>query len=74
MSRFVESAAGAAPARSVLAAAVRGAEEKVPLDQVPKPALDAAKKRFPAAVSEGASTETDKGKTVYEVTFTQNGK
>src|SRR4051812_1069756 len=74
MPRFAKPAAGAALALFVLAAAVRADEEKVPLDKVPKPVLEAAKKRFPKAEIKGASKETDKDKTVYEVTFKQDGK
>jgi hypothetical protein len=74
MPRIATRAAGAALALFVLAAAARGDEEKVPLDKVPKPVLDAAKKRFPKAEIKGASKETDKDKTVYEVTFKQDGK
>jgi hypothetical protein len=74
MPRFAKPAAGAALALFVLAAAARADEEKIPLDKVPKPVMDAAKKRFPKAEIKGASKETEKDKTVYEVTFKQDGK
>jgi Putative beta-lactamase-inhibitor-like, PepSY-like len=48
--------------------------EKVPLDKVPKPVLDAAKKRFPKAEAMAASKGTADGKTVYEITLKQDGK
>lgn len=74
MRRFTSLAAGATLALFVVAAAARGDEENVPLDKVPKPVLEAAKKRFPKAEVKGASKETENGKTVYEVTFKQDGK
>lgn len=74
MRRFTSLAAGATLALFVAAAAARGDEEKVPLDKVPKPVLEAAKKRFPKAEVKGASKETENGKTVYEVSLKQDGK
>jgi hypothetical protein len=53
---------------------VRADEEKVPLDKVPKAVLEAAKKRFPKAEVVGASKETEKDKTVYEVELKEAGK
>src|SRR5262249_10950711 len=47
----------------------RADEEKVPLDKVPKPVLEAAKKRFPDAKFTEASKEDENGKTTYELTF-----
>jgi hypothetical protein len=58
----------------VLAAPVRADEEKVPLDKLPKAVLEAAKKRFPKAEVIGASKETEKGKTTYEVELKEAGK
>src|SRR6478736_4892021 len=55
-------------------APVRADEEKVPLDKVPKAVLEAAKKRFPKAEVVGASKETEKDKTVYEVELKEGGK
>ena len=74
MPRFAKPVAGAALALFVLAAAARADEEKVPLDKAPKPVVEAAKKRFPKAEVKGVSKETDKDKTVYEVTLKQDGK
>jgi uncharacterized membrane protein YkoI len=54
-------------------AGARGAradEEKVPLDKVPKEVMDAIKARFPGAKLQGASTEKENGKTVYEISLT----
>ena len=64
----------AAVAVFVLAAPARADEEKVPLDKVPKAVLETAKKRFPKAEVVGASKETDKDKTVYEVELKEAGK
>lgn len=64
----------AAAAAFVLAAPVRADEEKVPLDKVPKAVMEAAKKRFPKAEVVGASKETEKDKTVYEVELKADGK
>jgi biopolymer transport protein ExbD len=64
-------------AAAVLIAAigpVRSDEENVPLDKVPRAVLEAAKKRFPKAEIKGASKETEDKKTVYEITFKENGK
>lgn len=64
----------AAVAALVFAVATRADEEKVPLDKLPKGVLEAAKKRFPKAEVVGASKETEKDKTVYEVELKENGK
>jgi hypothetical protein len=53
----------------LVAAAARADEEKVALDKVPAPALEAVKKRFPNAETKAASKETEDGKTVYEITL-----
>lgn len=58
----------------VFAGSVRADEEKVPLDKVPKAVVEAAKKRFPKAEVVGASKETDKDKTVYEIELKLDGK
>jgi hypothetical protein len=57
-----------------LACGVRAAEEKVPLDKVPKAVLDAVKKRFPRAKLVEAARETEDGKTEYEITVKEDGK
>lgn len=64
----------AAVALVVLAGPARGDEDPVPLDKVPKPVLEAVKKRFPKAEAKEASKETTDGKTVYEVALQQDGK
>lgn len=58
----------------LFAATAAADEEKVPLDKVPKPILDAVKKRFPKAEVQGASKEKEGDKTVFEVTLKQVGK
>jgi biopolymer transport protein ExbD len=66
----------AAVALVALSAPVRADdEERVPLDKVPKPVLEAVKKRFPKAEVKEASKETsgDK-KMVFEVTLNEKGK
>jgi hypothetical protein len=54
-------------------AAARSDEEKVNLDKVPAPALEAVKKRFPGAEIKGASKEVEDGKTLYEITLKDKG-
>jgi uncharacterized membrane protein YkoI len=49
---------------------VRAAEEKVPLDKVPKAVLTAVKAKFSGAKLTGASTEKEDGKVVYEIALT----
>src|SRR5262245_62560155 len=48
-------------------------EEKVALDKLPKPVLQAVKDRFPRGELIEASKETEKGKTEYEVSLKLNG-
>jgi hypothetical protein len=55
-------------------AAARADEEQITLDKVPKPVLEAAKKRFPKAEVKAASKEGEGDKLVYEVTLKQDGK
>jgi hypothetical protein len=74
MSRVAKSVAGTALALFVLAAALRAQEAPLALDKVPRPVLDAAKKRFPKAEVKGASKEGEGDKMVYEVTLKQDGK
>jgi uncharacterized membrane protein YkoI len=60
----------------VLAVHVRAGEEgekKVDLKKVPKAVLKAVKAKFPGAKLLGASTEEEKGKTVYEISLTYKG-
>jgi hypothetical protein len=47
----------------------RDDEVKVPLDKVPKAVMDSVKAKFPSAELTGASKETEKGKTSYEVSL-----
>ncbi|MGP0068871.1 MAG: PepSY-like domain-containing protein [Isosphaeraceae bacterium] len=52
---------------SVLNAAARADEEKVPFDKLPAAVQKAIKRKFPKAEFEGASKEVEDGKTIYEV-------
>jgi uncharacterized membrane protein YkoI len=54
----------AAPVTALLA------EEKVPLDKLPKPVTDALKDKFPDAKLKKAVKETQGGETIYEVSLT----
>jgi uncharacterized membrane protein YkoI len=51
------------------ATAARSDDEKIPLDKVPKPVLDALKARFPGAELKGAEKEKDGDKVVYDVSL-----
>jgi uncharacterized membrane protein YkoI len=53
----------------LLVLAVRADEEKVALDKVPKPVLDAVKAKFPKAELKGAAKEIKDGKTLYEISL-----
>ena len=55
---------------SLFAMSLRADEKKIDLDKVPKPVMDAVKAKFPDAKFSGASTETEDGKTIYELAFT----
>jgi hypothetical protein len=55
-------------------AVVRAGEEKVALDKLPKPVVEAVKKRFPKAEMLSAVKETTDGKTAYEVTVKDDGR
>jgi hypothetical protein len=56
-----------------LGAPSRGDEQKIPLADVPKVALDAVKAKFPAAELKAAAKETEDGKTTYEVSLKNKG-
>jgi uncharacterized membrane protein YkoI len=53
---------------------VRAEEQEVPLDQVPKAVIEAIKAKFPGATLSEAETETEDGKTIYEVTLNYKGQ
>ncbi len=55
------------------AASSRADEAKVELDKLPKPVVDAVKKKFPQAELNSASSEKEDGKLVYEVNI-KDGK
>jgi hypothetical protein len=52
---------------------LRAQEEKVDLDKVPAPAVQAVKKRFPEGKISAASKETENGKVAYEITLKDKG-
>src|SRR5262249_21199685 len=59
----------------VLLAARAGADgEKVPLDKIPKPVMDAVKARFPGCEITSAEKETMDGKVIYDIELKHNGK
>jgi uncharacterized membrane protein YkoI len=53
-----------------VATPARADEKTVPLDKVPKPVMDAVKAKYPGANIKKAATETEEGKTVYEIALT----
>src|SRR5258708_7063544 len=57
----------------VVATSARAADEKVPLDQVPKPVMATAKAMYPGAKITAAVKEVEDGKTTYEVTLKDKG-
>jgi hypothetical protein len=62
-------------AAALLAAlAGQAAEQKVPLEKLPKAVTAAVKKRFPKAEMVRAEKESEKGKTLYEVGISDKGK
>src|SRR5438128_950476 len=73
MRRIPTATLAAALVLSTLSAPARSGE-KVALDKVPKPVLEAVKKRFPKAEVSGASKSTVDKKTVYEVSLKEGGK
>ena len=55
--------------------AMRAAEEKKELKDVPKACVESVKKRFPKGeLTEASKEEADDGKTVYEISVKQEGK
>jgi len=61
-------------ALAIVSGAVCADESKVALSEVPKGGLEAVKAMFPAAEVTGAAKETDKDKTVFEVTLKEKGR
>src|SRR5262249_32247563 len=58
-----------------VATGATGADEKnVPLDKVPQAVSGAVKDRFAGAKLVGAETETEEGKTVYEIAIEHKGQ
>ena len=58
----------------LFATAALAREEKVALDAVPAPVMDAVKARFGAAKVTGAGKETEHGRLVYEVSLEEKGR
>jgi hypothetical protein len=56
-----------------LAGMVGADEEKVPLDKVPAAVMRAVKDKYPDATLVGATTETENGQKMYEVTLKDKG-
>ena len=57
-----------------LAVGARGAEEKIPVKQLPKAVRKAVKAKFPKAEIAGAAKEEEGGKTTYEVMLKVKGR
>jgi hypothetical protein len=72
MSFIVKLVPAAAFCWLILAPTGRADEKKIPLDQVPKVVSDAVKARFPGATLVSAETETEEGKTSYEIALKHN--
>ena len=70
MRKFGWSLAAVAALGLLFSAAARAQEEKIDLNKVPKPVLDAVKAKFVGAKLTGAAKEMAEGKVVYEVAFT----
>ncbi len=49
-------------------------EKKIPLGEVPKPVLDAVKKKFPHAELKEATKEVDDDETTFEISLLNAGK
>jgi uncharacterized membrane protein YkoI len=73
-SALIGIAGGTLPLLLLLVWPGRADEEKVDLDRLPKPVLQAVKDRFKDAEVKGASKEKEDGKTVYEVTIRLKGQ
>jgi uncharacterized membrane protein YkoI len=56
-----------------LASGSKAQEAEIPLDQVPKPVMDAGKAKFPGAKIREAAKEMENGKTVFELAITHEG-
>jgi len=63
----------AAAAALMVVSFLSAADEKVPLDKVPKKVTDAVKARFPGAEITSVEKETENGKVVYDIELKQKG-
>jgi uncharacterized membrane protein YkoI len=59
---------------ALAAPAFAGKEQAKDLDKIPKAVMDALKAKFPGAKITKWTKETEDGKLVYDIEFTQNGK
>jgi hypothetical protein len=57
----------------VPALSLRADEEKIAIDKLPRPVLNAFKAKFPGATINAAIKEEEDGKTVYEIESTRDG-
>ena len=74
---FVRSLVAALSLLVVVASTIHGAEgaeEKIALDKVPKPVLDALKPMFPEAKLAAASKKEKEGKVSYSLNFTNKDR
>jgi uncharacterized membrane protein YkoI len=70
MTKLLNGLAGLAVVAIAATAFVRADEEKIDLEKVPKPVMDAVKAKFPDAKLTGAAKEKDGDKIIFEVAFT----
>jgi uncharacterized membrane protein YkoI len=73
MRKFIRGLWAVTVAMAFSVPAARAAEEKVPLDKLPKPVTAAVKAKFPDAELKGAEKEEADGKTIYEVSLKSKG-
>jgi uncharacterized membrane protein YkoI len=73
MSLLAKSFTAAALGVFLLTATGRADEKKIPLDQVPKAVIAAAKAKFAGAELKGAEIEKEEGKTIYEIALKLEG-
>jgi uncharacterized membrane protein YkoI len=57
----------------VVVIAARAEDEKIPIDKLPKPVVEALKVKFPNAELKSAEKENEEGKTIYEVVLKHKG-
>src|SRR5437016_5306790 len=57
-----------------LTSSAQAQESEIPLDKVPKAVMAAARAKFPGAKIHEAAKETEAGKTVFELSLTQQNR